>query len=155
EAGREGLFVWDVGNHAARVSADSAQGIYVAPASDPTGASGAWVRKFSGPIDIRWFGAVADCTAIGVGTDNAPAINAARAVGTARSKSCEILIPKAALGYRVASTLRFTEGAKLIGEGFHENPGFVGGATYTPPQNYRGSLLVFDPNVAGIQLLAF
>ena len=154
EAGREGLFAWDGTNLAQKVAVDGAQGIYIAPASDPSGASGAWVRRFSGPIDIRWFGAVADCTSVGVGTDNAPAINAAKAVGAARSKSSEILIPMAAFGYRVASTLKFTEGVKLVGQGFHENPGIVGGTSYPPPQNYRGSLLVFDRDVAGIQLFA-
>jgi hypothetical protein len=60
EAGREGLFVWDASNQAANVAADSAQGIYVPPPSDPTGASGAWVRKYSGAVSVKWFGAKGD-----------------------------------------------------------------------------------------------
>jgi len=40
-------------NLSARVSADTAEGVYVAPSSD---ASGAWVRKFNGKVDGRWFG---------------------------------------------------------------------------------------------------
>ena len=60
ESGREGLFVWDPSNQSANVSADSAQGIYVPAAADPTGASGAWVRKFSGAVSVKWFGAVGD-----------------------------------------------------------------------------------------------
>jgi hypothetical protein len=79
EAGREGMFVWDSSNLSAFVTADTAQGIYVAPASAPTGASGAWVRKFSGPIDIRWFGYAADDNGT-AGTDNAPFIAGAIAV---------------------------------------------------------------------------
>jgi hypothetical protein len=72
EAGREGVFGFDSGNLSSMVAADIAQGIYVAPASDPTGASGAWVRRFDGPVSLAWFGAVADNA-----TDNLPAINAA------------------------------------------------------------------------------
>lgn len=155
ESGREGTFVWNSSNLSSFVTADTQKGIYVAPASDTTGASGAWVRKFSGSIDIRWFGAVADCTAIGTGTDNAPAINAAKAVGALLGKSHEILIPKATLGYRVSSTLVFNYGTKLRGQGWHENPGNVGGTGYSPPQNWRGSILVFDQNVPGLQFIDF
>lgn len=60
EAGREGTFVFDSSNLSALVTIDTAQGIYVAPASDTTGASGAWVRKFSGKANVLWWGAVAD-----------------------------------------------------------------------------------------------
>lgn len=60
EAGREGEFVFDASDLSAEVAADTQEGIYVAPSSDATGASGAWVRKFSGPADVRWFGAQAD-----------------------------------------------------------------------------------------------
>jgi hypothetical protein len=44
ESGREGMFVWAIGDQSAYVTADTAQGVYVAPAVDTTGASGAWVR---------------------------------------------------------------------------------------------------------------
>jgi hypothetical protein len=70
ESGREGTFVWSTANNAANVTADPQQGIYVAPASATTGASGAWVRKFDGPVSTRWFGAD------GSGDDQ-PAIQAA------------------------------------------------------------------------------
>src|SRR5438445_2990585 len=43
EAGREGLFVFDGSNLTAKVTADTYQGIFVAPSSDTSGASGAWV----------------------------------------------------------------------------------------------------------------
>lgn len=58
EAGREGVFKWDGSNLSTKVSADPQQGVYVAPSSDPTGASGAWVRQFDGPLSVEWFGAV-------------------------------------------------------------------------------------------------
>lgn len=72
EAGREGLFAFESANVSALVAADTAQGLYVAPAADPSGASGAWVRRFQGPVSLAWFGAVADNA-----TDNLPAINVA------------------------------------------------------------------------------
>lgn len=46
EPGREGLFVFQTGNLSVKVAADPRQGVHVAPASDATGASGAWVRKY-------------------------------------------------------------------------------------------------------------
>ena len=45
-AGRAGMFEWSSIDNSAKVTADTQQGIYVAPASDPTGASGAWVRQY-------------------------------------------------------------------------------------------------------------
>ena len=56
--------------------------------SSPSGASGAWVRKFSGRADVRWWGAVADDPyPSNGGTDNLPAITAALATLAARSIS--------------------------------------------------------------------
>src|SRR5690348_11050822 len=69
EGSREGVFVFESSNLSTQVAADTQQGLYVAPSTDTTGASGAWVRKYDGPINIKWFGAVAD---YGAGnTDNA------------------------------------------------------------------------------------
>jgi hypothetical protein len=55
-----GTFNWNSANLSTQVTNDPGQGIYVAPASAPTGASGAWVRQYSGRADITWFGAVGD-----------------------------------------------------------------------------------------------
>lgn len=62
EAGRQGTFQWNSANLSTQVTADTQQGIYVAPSSDPTGASGAWVRQFNGEISPLWFGALGDGT---------------------------------------------------------------------------------------------
>jgi hypothetical protein len=75
EPGREGMFVWAIGDQSAYVTADTAQGVYVAPAVDTTGASGAWVRRLDGYLRPEWFGAVFDSTPLGaVGTDDSVAI---------------------------------------------------------------------------------
>jgi hypothetical protein len=55
EKGREGLFVFSDVDLEAEVAADVNQGLYVAPDSDDTGASGAWVRKYDGAINAFWF----------------------------------------------------------------------------------------------------
>ena len=57
---RSGTFLFIVANFTTEVSADTQNGIYVAPNIDPTGATGAWVRNYSGGANIRWFGAVGD-----------------------------------------------------------------------------------------------
>jgi hypothetical protein len=72
ESGREGTFVWSSSNLSTQVTADPNQGIYVAPTSDTTGASGAWVRKYDPAPSVRWFGAVGNGT-----TDDQPAIRQA------------------------------------------------------------------------------
>lgn len=75
ETGREGTFLWDASDLSARVSADSTQGTYVAPASAPSGASGAWrrIRPFGDLHRISEYGddiavAMAVCAATGGGT---------------------------------------------------------------------------------------
>jgi hypothetical protein len=72
EAGREGLFVWTGSDQSAAVATDPLQGIYVAPGIDATGASGAWVRKYSGPLSVKWFGVAGD----GIADDSRAFINA-------------------------------------------------------------------------------
>lgn len=72
EVGREGWFKWDSSNLSARITADTRQGVYVAPTTDTTGASGAWVRVYDGAMQAKWFGITADGT-----TDDAPGIQAA------------------------------------------------------------------------------
>jgi hypothetical protein len=59
EEGREGVFNWRGGDLSTFVSADTQEGIYVAPSSDATGASGAWVRQHDGVLRPEWFGALA------------------------------------------------------------------------------------------------
>ncbi len=68
EVGREGLFVFDTGNHSAMVTIDTQEGMYIAPASNPSGASGAWLRQLAMPGEwsVDWFGVPSD-PAFGIG----------------------------------------------------------------------------------------
>lgn len=70
--GRSGEFTWDSSDLSSEVSSDTQEGIYVAPLSDVTGASGAWVRQYNGYADVSWFGASLDNV-----TDDTAAFNGA------------------------------------------------------------------------------
>jgi hypothetical protein len=83
EEGREGLFIFRSGDYSAEVTADPEQGLYVAPASDDTGASGAWVRQYDGAINALWFmsaAQVADVLAFGYSENVTGALRAASAM---------------------------------------------------------------------------
>jgi hypothetical protein len=54
---RAGTFEFDGSDLSSKVTDDPKQGIYIAPSSDPTGASGAWVRQNIRFIDPAWYGA--------------------------------------------------------------------------------------------------
>ena len=59
ESGREGVFIWTLGDFSTEVTADTQEAIYIA--SDGTASNvGAWIRDVSDHWDIKWFGAVGD-----------------------------------------------------------------------------------------------
>lgn len=71
EVGREGTFTWQTGDQSLKINGDPDQALYVPPASDTTGASGAWKRVLSiGFAVASWAGVTA-----GVMTDQAAKIN--------------------------------------------------------------------------------
>jgi hypothetical protein len=115
EAGREGLFTFNTANLAARVAADPRQGIFVAPTSDPSGASGAWVRRVEGAYNVMWFGAKADFV-----TDDLPAFQAALAAIRDRNfgafaGSNRLTVP--AGFYYLSGSLNFHSAVSLQGAG--------------------------------------
>ncbi|WP_242137005.1 right-handed parallel beta-helix repeat-containing protein [Sphingomonas sp. TREG-RG-20F-R18-01] len=67
---RYGMFFWSTANLSTNVTADPQQGIYVPPASDRSGASGAWVRLDVSTPRLEWWGGGAG----GDDTDAAAAI---------------------------------------------------------------------------------
>lgn len=165
EAGREGMFVFDSSNLAALVTADPRQGVYVAPTAAPTGASGAWVRKFDGNIVPQWFGAIAD----GV-TDDYPAFAAALAYLKSIAAepipawfykgSPKLFVPAALEAYYLSETLDITHTVIIEGEGslsgmqsrlkFADNKSGIriqayntsGGATVDGATHYSGSYTI-------------
>lgn len=77
EGGRSGKFVFRSGDQSVNVSADSQEGIWVAPDSDATGSSGAFMRLYDGitsdgGLRGEWFGAAGSGN-----VDDAGAIQAA------------------------------------------------------------------------------
>ena len=78
--GGGGTFRWVTGNQSTNVTNDPGQGVWVAPTSASTGASGAWQRIYTGPLEAAWWGVVADATVSSeawTGTDNTTVLNLA------------------------------------------------------------------------------
>lgn len=71
DALRGGVFVWQSGDQSSNITNDPAEGIYVAPDSDATGASGAWKRLvLGGVVSPQMYGAAGDGDGAGGGTDD-------------------------------------------------------------------------------------
>jgi hypothetical protein len=136
EAGREGLFAFDSSNLSAKVSADPYQGIYVAPLSDSSGATGAWVRKFSGPICLEWFG-VTD----GASNNAARVESAMSLVNAARGNW--LLFPYGTI--TMDDTVHVTKPCRIEGHG-------MGSASSGGNAGSGSTLLIFPPGKTGFQL---
>jgi hypothetical protein len=147
ESGREGVFQFDGSNLSAKVTADPRQGIYVAPVSDPTGASGAWVRKFDGPVKPEWFGIVADDP------------TAAAANSAAWSALVTTLIARALViqtNYQGLGTVRFGNGRYDFAATIELTDGTVileGTASGTP--GAIGTVLRFASGTTGIRVQSY
>ena len=103
-----GPFYWDSSNLAAKVSEDTQNGIYVAPDSASTGASGAWVRSINGQINVLWFGADPSGVA-----DSAAAIRQA-IVASAVEGAESVKLPRGK--YKVASNINILyRNVKIVG----------------------------------------
>lgn len=118
EAGREGTFVFETGDHTGVVAADPNQAMYVAPTIYPTGASGAWARKFDGPVNVKWFGAAPGASAATNGAAFEAAIAYLKAIATDErvyyKASTTLLIPQGT--YALDRTLDITHTFKMLGE---------------------------------------
>lgn len=73
-----GIWAFRSGDQSANVTADTQSGLWAAPATGPTGSSGAWQRIFNGAINSRWFGHHPSATA----AVNSTAIQAAKTAAT-------------------------------------------------------------------------
>ncbi|TDN82967.1 hypothetical protein [Stakelama pacifica] len=107
-SGRFGTFIFRYADLSSLVTADPDQGICIAPSSDTTGASGAWVRVFDGEINAKWFGAVGT----GAITNEDIAINAAikAAIAYSSYSSVGMAVRIPAGSYKIVSTIDTTAG---------------------------------------------
>lgn len=137
ESGREGTFVFSSANLSAQVAADPQQGIYVAPALDTTGASGAWVRKYQGKIKAEWAGLVGDNA-----TDNATALQNLINL-RASEQAAGIEFGPGTFRYTVAPTIAgLTMGITISGTGSTTTLKPIGCSAFKFPGNgyYRSKL---------------
>lgn len=119
EAGRQGVFVWDSSNLSTLVTADTAQGIYIPPTGG-NGSTGAWVRRFDGPLVATWFGVSPTATR----SANSDAIEAAMAVvlatgiaGAGTLKGAPSLyVPSATAAYQFARSIELQTGMRFFGD---------------------------------------
>lgn len=104
--GGGGTWVWRSGDQSANVSADTQSGIWAAPATAPTGASGAWQRQCDSTYHAAWFGAFPD------GSDATAALTAA--INALPSDGGTVMLD--GYSYTIASAITLTRGAfKLVG----------------------------------------
>jgi hypothetical protein len=126
-----------------KVAADIAQGVYVPPSSDPTRASGSWVRRIDGPIDPHWFG-ITEGTGNGIANSAALAkmfaVLRARAVNPNAKYQGQEAVRFPAGYFEFNSTIDLTEGSATL-EG--ADTGFPAG---------RGTILKFPAGVTGIRV---
>lgn len=115
--GGGGVWAWRSGNQSTNVTSDSRSGLWAAPDSDTTGASGAWQRIYSGDVNARWFGAVGDGT-----TDNYAILNSASAAIVAQGGGV-LYLPPAGAAYKITNTVALGNGVKLKGAGTIVYPG--------------------------------
>ena len=139
EAGREGNFVFDSSNLSAQVAVDPQQGIYVAPSSDTTGASGAWVRKFSGPVNAKWFGATGDGT-----TDDHTALQAWL------DRGGDLYLP--AGEYYSSAKLILRKCAVINGSDYGFDARTVDGTSTTGYENQPGAKIKFPAAIGGLDI---
>jgi hypothetical protein len=139
------MFVWDGSDRSAAVAADTRQGIVIAATGDPTGTSGAWVRRFAGPVSVKWFGAAGDGSA-----NDGPAFIGALAFlrayalnsgGGAYKGSPKLFIP-AGHYYLGTTTLDINHTVMIEGEG----------SGRAPAPGYGCSRLRWDDGVCGIRI---
>ena len=132
--GGRGIFVWSTADLSAEVTADTLQGIYVAPTSDPTGASGAWVRQLDGYVTPEMFGAI-------------PGVDSYASFQAAADSGKTVVINATDAGWVVSSYIEVTtDGQKFI---CHGEAGNIRQSTYGKPVFYvlADDVSIINPNL--------
>lgn len=133
EVGRGGLFKWTLGDFSAQVAADTLEGIYI-KSNAVNSSVGVWVRQYDYSPVADWWGAVADYTVGGSGTDSTSAIQCAVNVCDLIGEDKLSFRPRQGKKYLVTSTitgkallLSGTYGAGIV----FKNMSGIGGFTFT------------------------
>ena len=135
--GRSGIFDVVSGNFSSELSADTQNGLYIALADDPSATSKVARRRYSGPVNIEWFGAVGDNS-----TNNTTAIQAAL------DNASFIFVPEGKFKY-FSSVTKTGGSLTLVGAG-QEMSEFVpvGSSTFSfiggTPQEYDSLIATFS-----------
>lgn len=133
QSGREGQFVWNAGNLSSQVTSDPLQGLYVAPATDVTGASGAWMRVVDGPVLATWWG----LSTGGSASSNNAALSAALSLGSGRKVVLNIF-----------GTIALSQNFDLTGKNGTVIEGMGPGVTILNFQNATADLFSLDTTAA-------
>lgn len=105
ESGRAGTFHFISGDYSTEVTADTEEGVYI-PADDTASTSGAWIRKYDGALNVKWFR-----------DDIGTAVDLAVTLGGA-----SVYVPQGS--YTITSGVAISHNSanavKLIGDGYFE-----------------------------------
>jgi len=130
--GGGGVFAWS----STSVAADNG-GTVIIPTGQSAQIAGRWVRQYSGPVDVRWFGAVADGA-----TNMAPALQASHDLLPAEGGT--ISLPPGA--YSVQASVTFSknvhlklDGAQVVGSVAASPIFIISGANFTCEGTDRAS----------------
>lgn len=136
ESGRDGEFVFDSSDRSAQVALDSYQGIYVAPASDADGSSGAWVRRYHGAVNLNWFGVGS------AAVDNAARIESGIDLLDGGTR---FLLPRGLVPLERELRIKRAVMLEGHGNGISLNVGLSGGTTLTHGAGYSGIRFPYTP----------
>lgn len=139
---RGGLFVWDSNDRSTEVGYETSgnEGVYYAPDSDATGASGAWVRapyRQGQDLNIDWFGALPNSA-----SDSKAAIQAAIDFAEASDNRGVFVPPNK---YTLATGIQVSENVCLYGTSIwlNDRPPFAD-AAWLLDSHRKGSTLYFS-----------
>ena len=117
EAGREGYFVFRSGDYSARVTADTAEGIYLASVGVASTA-GAWVRVHDSQINATWFGVQVDSA-----SDQSVACQAC--INFAQTIGATAAFPAGPI--KLTNEIAITGTCRVQGQGFEGDAGLIYG----------------------------
>lgn len=127
-------WIFTTGNQSAVVTADPLKGLCVPPATDLTGASGAYIRQFQEDVSASWFGTSAAASA----ATNTAAINAA--ITASALFGAQVLLPayKMDINAGVGGGIVVINGLRLKGQGYFKTIlNLTGGGSITQLRNYQ------------------